>query len=184
MRARIIGGALVVLGINSAYLAAFPQASVFYMANVLLHLGLGLGLMIAAVFAARRYPRESGAFLLAGLPALYLAVRGNTLDHRWALGLHVLLAIMAVVLIGTTLCRSVPSLRTGFAGLIALLILLPVGSELFRRVHPNPDHRIENPTLVPVSMDEEVAGKHSPFAPSSAQSNTGRIISSNFFMDS
>src|SRR5438132_1506829 len=184
MRARVIGGALAVLGINGAYIAAFPQASVFYMANVLLHLVLGLGLMVAAVFAARRYPRESGAFLLAGLPALYLGVRGNTLDHRWALWLHVLLASTAVLLIGMTLWRRVPSLRTGFAGLVALLILLPAGSELYRRVHPNPDHRIENPRLVPVSMDEEGAGAHSPFAPSSAQTNTGRIIPSNFFMDS
>src|SRR6266705_534584 len=184
MRARVIGGALAVLGINGAFIAAFPQASVFYMANVLLHLVLGLGLMVAAVFAARRYPRESGAFLLAGLPALYLAVRGNTLDHRWALWLHVLLAIAAILLIGITLWRSAPSLRAGFAGLVALSILLPAGSELYRRVHPNPDHRIENPTLVPVSMDEEGAGAHSPFAPSSAQTNTGRIIPSNFFMDS
>ena len=75
-----LGKLLLVLGLllvaNSAYIAAFPQASVFYMANVLLHLALGLGLMVAAVFAARRYPRESGAFLLSGLPALYLAVRG------------------------------------------------------------------------------------------------------------
>src|SRR5882672_8963150 len=117
MRARIIGGGLVALGINGAYLAAFPQASVFYMANVLLHLALGFGLMVVAVFAARRYPRESGAFLLAGLPALYLAVRGNTLDHRWALWLHVLLAIAAVLLIAMALWRSAPSLRTGLAGL-------------------------------------------------------------------
>ena len=33
-------------------------------------------------------------------------------------------------------------------------------------------------------MDEEGAGAHSPFAPSSAQTNTGGIIPSNFFMDS
>src|ERR1022692_2549906 len=44
--------------------------------------------------------------------------------------------------------------------------------------------RIVNPAIAPVSMDEEGAGAHSPFAPSSAQTNTGRIIPSNFFMDS
>jgi tetratricopeptide (TPR) repeat protein len=184
MRARTIGCGLAVLVINSAYIAAFPQASIFYMVNVLLHLVLGLGLMVAAVFIARRYPRESGAFLLAGLPALYLAVRGNTLDHRWALWLHVVLAMTTLLLIGMALWRSAPSLRAECAGLMALLILLPVGSELYRKARPNPDHRIENPTLVPASMDEEGAGAHSPFAPSSAQTNTGNIIPSNFFMDS
>ncbi len=33
-------------------------------------------------------------------------------------------------------------------------------------------------------MDSEGAGAHSPFAPSSAQTNTGKTIPSNFFMDS
>src|ERR1019366_3777265 len=103
---RIAGIALVVLIVNSAYLAAFAQPSIFYMGNVLLHLGLGLALMVLALMWARRYPWECGAFLVAGLPALYLAVRGNTMDHRWALWSHILLALVAVVLIGLRLFRS------------------------------------------------------------------------------
>src|SRR5690348_2276065 len=85
--------------LNGAYLAAFPTPTVFYMANVLLHLGVGIVLMAAAVVLARRYPRECGAFLLAGVPALYLAVGGNTLQHRWILMLHIALSLAAVVLI-------------------------------------------------------------------------------------
>ena len=45
---------LLVLIVNSAYLAAFAQPSIFYMGNVLLHLGLGLALMVLAVLWARR----------------------------------------------------------------------------------------------------------------------------------
>ena len=186
MTKRVAGIALLVLIVNSAYLAAFAQPSVFYMCNVLLHLGLGLALMALAVLWARRYPWESGAFLLAGLPALYLAVRGNTMDHRWALGSHILLAAIAVMLIGLRLFRSASprAWRMAFVAVAVAAVLLPVGSALYRKARPNPNDRIQNPLVVPVSMDQEGAGAHSPFAPSSAQTNTGAIIPSNFFMDS
>src|SRR5450759_3523354 len=95
MGKRIAGVGLGVLLLNSGYLAAFAQPSIFYMGNVLLHLGLGLGLMVFAALWARRHPVECGAFLLSGLPALYLVVRGNTMDHRWALWLPILLAVIA-----------------------------------------------------------------------------------------
>ena len=177
---------LGVLLVNSAYLAAFAQASIFYMANVLLHLGLGLGLMVLAARWARRYPWECGAFFLCGLPALYLVVSGNTLDHRWALYLHIVLALVAVALIGVRLFRgaSPRAWRAAFVTTTTVLVLLPAGAALYRRARPNPNDRIENPPAAPVSMDQEGAGAGSPFAPSSAQTNTGGIIPANFFMDS
>ena len=186
MTKRIAGFALLVLIVNSAYLAAFAQPSVFYMGNVLLHLGLGVALMVLALLGARRYPWECGAFLLAGLPALYLAVRGNTMDHRWALWSHIGLAVVAVVLIGLRFFRS-PSPREWRFALVAAAVVLevvPIGAVLYQRARRNPDDRIQNPLVAPASMDQEGAGAHSPFAPSSAQTNTGAIIPSNFFMDS
>src|SRR3981081_3479915 len=102
---RIAAIGLGLLIVNSAYLAAFAHATIFYMANVLLHLGLGLGLLALAGFWARRYPRECGAFLVAGIPAIYLVFRGNTLDHRWTLWLHIVLALTAFALIGLRLFR-------------------------------------------------------------------------------
>src|ERR1039458_9946417 len=106
MNKRIAAMGLAVMIINGGYLAAFAEPSIFYMGNVLLHLGLGLGLMVLAALWARRYPWESGAFLLSGLPALYLVVGGNTLDHRWALWLHILLAVIALALIGMRIFRA------------------------------------------------------------------------------
>src|SRR5262249_35453275 len=96
---KVLWIALAVLIVNSGYLAAFPSATVFYVANAVLHLGLGVALAIAAAALAKRYPRECGAFLAAAIPGVFLAVRGNTLDHRWILWLHILLAAAAVVLI-------------------------------------------------------------------------------------
>jgi tetratricopeptide (TPR) repeat protein len=183
---------LGLLIVNSAYIAAFPQASVFYMANVVLHLGLGLALMVMAAMLAKRYPRECGAFLLAGVPAIYLAVKGNTMDHRWILWLHIVLAVTVVVLVFLLPSREFPSRdregavwrsrRPKFALALALLALVPISAGLYHRSHPG--EPIRNPVSPPLSMDFEGAGASSPFAPSSAQTNTGKIIPSNFFMDS
>jgi tetratricopeptide (TPR) repeat protein len=180
MKKRIAGVGLAVLAANSAYLAAFAQPTILYMGNALFHLLLGLCLMAAAVIWAlefrREYSRECTLFLLAGLPAIFLAVRGNTMDHRWALWSHIALALAVLTMIAWRLGgRALTAL--------ALLALIPAGSTLYRRARPNPNDRIQNP-VAPVSMDAEGAGASSPFAPSSAQTNTGAIIPSNFFMDS
>ena len=172
---RFAGPVIALLLLNSAYLAAFPSATIFYVGNMLLHLFLGVGLVIGALIAARRYPRESGIFLAAGAAGLYLAIAGNTLDHRWVLWLHILLAIPAAAFL---------TLRTGRKGLMTGLLLLVVAGVAYRNLRPAPDGRIVNPPGPPLSMDEEGAGAKSPFAPSSAQTNTGNIIPSNFFMDS
>ena len=177
-RQQIGAFSLALLIVNGAYLAAFAHASLFYEANVLLHLALGLVLAAAAAKYAPRYPRESGAFLFCALPALYLAVRGNTLQHRWALWLHIAVAVAAVALIAAR------GYRRQLAFAMCVLVLLPASTALYRKVRPNPDDRIVNPAAPPLSMDQEGAGAKSPFAPSSAQTNTGKIIPSNFFMDS
>src|ERR1039458_2373878 len=186
MNKRIGGLGLGVLLVNSGYLAAFAEPSIFYMGNVLLHLGLGLGLMVLAALWARRYPWECGAFLLSGLPALYLVVGGNTLDHRWALWLHILLAVIAVALIGVRILRAFrpPTWKVALVTIALAADLAPVSAGLYHRTRPDPNDRIRNPLVAPVSMDQEGAGALSPFAPSSAQTNTGGIIPSNFFMDS
>src|ERR1017187_1016763 len=93
MNKRIAGIGLGVLVVNSGYLAAFAQPSIFYMGNVLLHLGLGLGLMALAAWWARRYPWGRGGFpggggasLLAGPRGLYGGGGGNRLGPRGAWG--------------------------------------------------------------------------------------------------
>jgi Tfp pilus assembly protein PilF len=168
--------ALALLLVNSAYIAAFPSATIFYVGNVILHLALGLVVMVAAGVAIRRYPREGGVFLAAGLPALYLVIRGNTLDHRWILWLHIVLAVAAVALL-------VPRTRRAAPAIVALLALVVAGVA-WRNLQKPPNAAIVNPPSPPLSMDEEGAGSQSPFAPSSAQTTTGKIIPSNFFMDS
>jgi tetratricopeptide (TPR) repeat protein len=175
---RLAAWGLILLAVNAAYLAAFSHATIFYEANVMLHLALGLALALVAARYVRQYPIECGIFLGAVLVAIYLVFRGNTYDQRGVLWLHIGLAEVALAIIGWRFIRP----RAGVAAIAALgvLVLLPIAGEFW----PNAKARIENPASAPLSMDLEGAGARSPFAPSSAQTNTGRIIPSNFFMDS
>ena len=139
---------LGLLIVNSAYIAAFPAPTIFYMANVVLHLVLGLALMGLAVVLAKRYPRQCGAFLLCGLPAIYLAVAGNTLQHRWALWLHILLALATLLLLLWGSQSWLPpafSRRLPFA---LLLLLLPTSTYLYRALRPPAP--IRNPASPPL----------------------------------
>jgi len=167
---------VILLAVNSAYLAAFAHATVFYEANVLLHFGLGAALALLAARYLRQYPIECGTFLGAAFVAIYLTFRGNTYDQRGVLWLHILLASVALAFIAWRVRRY----RAIYAAALGVLALLPIAGEFW----PRAKDRIENPAGAPLSMDSEGAGAHSPFAPSSAQTNTGKIIPSNFFMDS
>jgi len=161
---------LLLLILNAAYIAAFPSPTIFYMGNVVLHLALGL---LLTVLFLRKFNRESAILLAAAIPALYLVVRGNTTDHRTVLYIHVALGALFVILLVTRLRTKSLIVAT------ALLALLPI----YRFTRPTTAH-IRNPDSAPLSMNQEGAGEHSPFAPSSAQTTTGNIIPSNFFMDS
>ena len=180
MKIRIAAALFVFLLINSGYIAAYPSATLFYMGNVVAHLAVGILLMVAAAWAAKRYPTESSAFLAAGVVALLLVAKGNTLDHRGILWLHICLGVAAAALVAFRFRRQLPYCVP--ACLIA--VLLPVSAAVWNRVHPDPYDRIVNPPSPPLSMDEEGLGAHSPFAPSSARTTSGHTIPSNFFMDS
>src|SRR5580700_4959930 len=115
MKTRIAAALFIFLLINSGYIAAYPAPSLFYMGNVVAHLAVGLLLMAAALWAVKRYPREGGAFLAAGLAAVYLVARGNTLDHRGVLWLHIGLGVAAAGLVALRFRRQLPFVGPAFA---------------------------------------------------------------------
>ncbi|HEX8031753.1 MAG TPA: multiheme c-type cytochrome, partial [Vicinamibacterales bacterium] len=192
-----VGAGFVVLLLNTGYLSAFATASVFYMANVLLHLLLGLVLAVAFAWLLSRDSDLRRQLIVPSLlfaVALVLALRlvwvGNLNEHRWLLNAHIGAALLGVVTMLPfvfRLARFVGRPRTlgisiGNAALIAAA--LPLVTALYVRANPNPDNRIVNPSVTPASMEEEGGGPNSPFFPSSAKTNVGGIIPSNFFMDS
>ena len=82
---RYAGILLVLLLINTAYIAAFASPTIFYMGNVVLHLALGVALGIMLLWFIRRMPWAGSLFLIAALAGVFLAVFGNTTPHRWVL---------------------------------------------------------------------------------------------------
>jgi len=74
---------ILVTLVNAAYIAALPSPTIFYVANLLLHLGLGAALAGWLVWKSRRNLR-SLPLAAAALLGAYLAVFGATTDHRSA----------------------------------------------------------------------------------------------------
>ena len=153
-----------------------------------------------------------GLFLCSALPALVLMKIGAMRPNRWLLHLHIALAIPAAVLLGaafrTVVKRSSPwslpvksgqteKQRRAFQDrysqnlvwrsyLVALpmLAIFPAGVKTYQYYVHSPADRIRNPATAPTSMYDEGAGEKSPFFPSSANTTTGKLIPSNFFMTS
>jgi hypothetical protein len=169
---------ILALILNSAYIWALPSPTIFYMSNVLLHLGLGI-----AVCAFLRAKPALWLMLASAAPAVYLVVRGNTRDQQAWLVAHIVLALLAVVsLVSWSRTQAQPAARwITWAALV--LVLLPAATRTYRRLVPDKADRITNPLVTPVSMEEEGDGPKSRFWPSSARTTTG-LIPSSYFMDS
>ena len=182
--------------VNTAYIAAFADPTVFYMGNVLIHFLLGLVLAGAVGLLFRRRPdlgRELAVpavlFTVALVAGIGLAIAGNVVPNRWLLWTHILSAGLAVAALVPWVWRKATvggewrRFSRVFLAAVLLLVALPVVMAVYRQANP-PVREIRNPLVVPTSMHEEGEGPKSPFFPSSARTNVGGIIPSNFFMDS
>jgi len=157
--------------VNTAYVWAHATASIFYMANVLAHVFGGL----VVLWLCRKYISgvARGLFLLATLAAAFLIWKGALTEYRFVLYAHIALAAAASIVFAYRTERRL------FAGL-ALIAIWPLAVHYY----PDPNAKIRNPLVVPASMQEEGGGPSSPFWPSSAKTDVGGTIPSNFFMDS
>ncbi len=160
---------IALLLLNAAYVAALPSATIFYVANVLLHVVLGLAGAVLLCWQWRRSPKVA-VLAVAGLLGGFLLIKGAVYDNRWALWAHVALAV-----IGMALLLPTARWRTGLAVLAVAAAALRFGRL--------PD-RIRNSQTVALTMAGEGAGPKSPFWPSASNTNTGGVIPSDFFMDS
>ena len=133
------GGWLALL-VNTAYIAALPSPTLFYMGNVVLHLVLGLVLTVAVFRLRRDVEAGSGAggvdgsgassatgggvpaaasgtaglylLVVAAATGIGLAVAGNTTPHRWLLRTHVAVSALAVIA-GLVYLRHMAAARGG-----------------------------------------------------------------------
>ncbi len=191
-----VGAGFVLLLLNSGYISAFATPSIFYMANVLLHFVLGLALALAFAWLLKRQPDlgrqltvPATLFAITLVFALWLVSVGNLREHRWMLNAHVVTSLIGVIALLPFLLRlrrisgspRTLSLSVGNAALLAAA--LPLATAIYVKANPNPNDRIAIRSAA-ASMEEEGGGPKSPFWPSSAKTNVGGTIPSNFFMDS
>ncbi len=186
---KYLGAGLLLLLLNTAYIAAFAQPTIFYMGNVLLHLLLGIVLFGAFLWLLKT---DRGAFtplvsVLLGAAfglGLFLTITGATREYQYVLWGHILLAFAGVAALIPVARKATPQFRNAFITCLAIAVVFPIAMHTYDALHPDPYYRISNPRIVPVSMTEEGGGPQSPFWPSSSKTNVGGIIPSNFFMDS
>ncbi len=193
---------------NSAYIAAFGDPTLFYVANALLHPFLGIAVTtLFAILIARHRDLLVGlegpcSVIFAAVTAgsgIYLAFVGMTRPHSWALYAHVGAAIGGLFLLLLALRSQVGagSARPREGGALPYprvwrwCVGIMVGSAVFygavalyHRFLPNPRYIIRNSLRPPLSMEQEGGGKDSFMFPSSAQTPDGKLIRSEFFMNS
>ena len=182
----------IALLLNSAYLAAFADPSLWYYANVALHPILGLAL---AVVAAKKGPYPFGPFFALGvglgLGVLILFV-GATRSHALVVYAHVAVSVLGAGLLAVHLWQKISREAPGRAAWavrvsFAVVLVAAIGASAAwatRDGRLRRAYRIVNPTVAPVSMNEEGRGPTSPFFPSSADTNVRGIIPANFFLTS
>ncbi|MBV9502686.1 MAG: hypothetical protein JO138_25215 [Acidobacteriaceae bacterium] len=170
--------AIGILLVNSVLLAGFPTATAFNVANLLLHVGLGAVVGVIALLFVRQEPRQIWV-VIAALTGVLLAVVGNTRDHTVIALIHIVIALVAAAIVFARRENWLILRITAIAGGIVL-----AAAVAYKYAIPHPDNVIANSLVVPLSMNQEGAGPKSPFFPSGANTSTGKLVPSSFFMES
>ena len=198
--------AFLILLLNSAYLFSFGEPTLFYISNVLLHVGLGivlilpfsiyvykhLGSSLQAHIQKHRVSRlgQMGIIGIAVgiITGVYLMIVGAITPYRWLLTTHIVSVSAGSPLFCVYLLRDAefltPLLRKITVCVLAAVVLFPIGAKLTQRYLPNESYLVENPALPPTSMYEEGGGTTGHFFPASVETETGALIPTDFFLTS
>ncbi len=192
-KARWIGALSVLLVLNAGYLWAFAQPNLFYVGNVLAHVAIGAILAVLA-FTQRSLLKELwqglgrvSAVLLgvAAVLGVVLCFIGATYPHIAVVVIHGAAGFLGMALAAAHFWGKRPDFGKWVILAVCLALLMPAGEALRHRFMPTQGkERIINPTTAPLSMDGEGGGPDGPFFPSSATTNVGGLIPSEFFLDS
>lgn len=187
---KLLFAAFLLLLVNSGYVWAFPGASLLYVGNVVLHIGLGIGLLAAGIIYRKQLAEYwSGPSRLLLIASLWLGVLvcilGATRRYEWVVVAHLAAGLGGgVFLLGHFIQRGLRSAGRALTVALAIAALLPVYSWVQVNYFPTSTERIINSTEAALSMAGEGPGPDSPFFPSPATTNTGDIIPADFFMES
>jgi tetratricopeptide (TPR) repeat protein len=197
---RALRAGFIILLLNSAYIASSAAPSLFFYSNIAAHVLLGAAVPAGAlIYWMRARPRLSGhslvvvlLFLATAAAGLWLAAVGATRLNQRVIDVHRGLAVVAALALVAWVVRYATRAATVRGGrlaatgaaLLTLAVALPVAIKIVAKRQWQDKYRVVNPLVPPLAMDNEGAGRGSPFFPSSANTNVGRTIPSNFFMTS
>lgn len=193
---KIALSAFLILLINSSYLFGFGEPTLFYIFNVLLHVGLGSVLILPfGIYTYKQFSRIStlGRMGIIGIAigivtGGYLMIVGATTPYRWLLILHIVSVGVGSLLFSTHLLREshllTLSLRKVGVAILIGVVLFPIGARLTQHYLPNETYLVENPELPPTSMYEEGGGTTGHFFPASVETETDGLIPTDFFLTS
>ena len=200
--------AFLILLLNSAYLFSFGEPTLFYIFNVLFHVGLGIVLIVPFSIYVYKYlarnlqahdQRERVSILgqtgtigiaIGIITGGYLMIVGATTPYLWLLITHIVSVSAGSILLCIYLVRDgsesrlTPSLRKITVGVLIVVVLFPMGARLTQHYLPNETYLVENPALPPTSMYEEGGGTTGHFFPASVETETGALIPTDFFLTS
>ena len=191
-KSRVITIGFSLLLVNATWVWSFPEATLFYVANVLLHVVLGLGLIGALLLWRKEWlpslgwktAPAAGLLAFSGALGAVLCVIGATRPHTLVLVIHIGTGYLGALALWWHARRFTPKLFRTLGIALGAVGLVGLSAIVQARLFPSPDQRIVNPTTAPLSMEQEGGGVSSPFFPSSAVTNTGGLIPSDFFLDS
>src|SRR6185295_10308842 len=145
----LVFGYLLLL-VNSSYLAAYADPTLFYFGNVALHLILGV--VLAVIFAAhaikhfKQFKHYSGtmklAFILLAVSTalgLFMMRFGATRQYRWALYSHIAFAVAGSIPLLLVFAKAVRNYSASrrrllvYVAIVSLIFVFPIASTAYNR---------------------------------------------------
>ena len=188
--------AFLILLLNSAYLFSFGEPTLFYILNVLVHVGLGIVLLIPfCIYLYKHYKKLTNVgkvgvlWLIIGIiSGGYLMIVGATTPFRWLLITHIVSISVGSLLFTIHLLKFSdiisPLLKKMIVGVFVCIVFFPIGAKVSQHFFPNKDYIVQNPAFPPTSMYEEGGGTTGHFFPASVETETGNLIPTDFFLTS
>ena len=197
LAATLVGGILLLI-VNSAYLAARADPTVAYYLNVALHPLLGLALAGLAGWRFRAswkatvsHALTTGTLAVAVALGIAVLIVGATRPYYRVVGAHAAAAVAGIALLSVEVWRTWragrPTVKRIVAGSITLVFIAVCSAALIRATRDGDrarSYRIINPAIVPATMEQEGGGPGSPFFPSSAGTTGRGVIPAGFFLAS
>ncbi|MDZ7265868.1 MAG: tetratricopeptide repeat protein [candidate division KSB1 bacterium] len=207
---KLLFGSLILLFLNSGYLAAFSHASLFHLINVFLHVGLGIFVLVLVLWHGLTFLREETPkgndiaryfgylgywLLLAGMGiGVYLTVAGVHRWNEWLVGVHSIGCLLAIVLlikairnIGHQISISNPINTAGRLLMVFAVVslCLPLLAQVFGLIFPEDDGLPKNPAAAPATLAGlAMGGESGPFFASAAASTVQDTLATSFLNDS